>query len=304
MGRVRTRADLDRAVERIRAGFSGEIGFVARNIATGEAVEINPDAVFPTASAVKLAVLVEVFRRAAGDGLDLDQRLPLRPEDVVGGSGILKELTPGLAPTVRDLATLMVVLSDNTATNLLIDLVGGVAAVNRTSRGLGLPTLVLHNRIDFGRIGGEVRRFAESSPRDLARLVELVAAGTVVDAASSAAMLAILGRQLYLDQVPRYLNVNPYAADLRIEPPIWVGCKTGFFPGTRVDTGLIRLPDNVAIAYCAMTVDGRDHSFAPENEGAVTNGLLGRLVVEYWWPGGAMPDGAGLPSPYVDAVLG
>ena len=155
-------------------------------MATGETVEWNAEAMFPTASVIKLAVLAEVYRQAATEGLDLQQRMELREDEIVGGSGILKVLGPGLNPTVHDVATLMIVLSDNTATNMLIDLVGGVEAVNRTIHDdLGLPSIVLHNRIDFERIGNDVRRLAESSARDLAELVAMMARGEVVDAASS-----------------------------------------------------------------------------------------------------------------------
>ncbi len=304
MGRLQTRAELDRALDRVGSRFSGEIGFAAKNLKTGEVVEMNAESIFPTASVIKLAILVEVFRRAAEQGLDLHDRIALRECDIVRGSGILKELGPGLAPTVYDLATLMVVLSDNTATNMLIDLVGGVDAVNRTVQDrLGLRTIVLHNRIDFDRIGNDVRRLAESSARDMAKLVEMLVNREVVDPASSEAMIDIMRRQQYLDQVPRYFNVNPYAKELRLEQAIWVGCKTGFFPGTRIDAGTIRLPDDVFVTYCAMTDNSTDTSIAAESEGVVVNGLLGRLILEYWWPGGSMPQDAVLPSPYVDAVL-
>ncbi len=302
-----TRDALERALERVRSRFSGELGFAASNLATGETVEIAADRRVPTASVIKLAVLVELFRQVAAGEIDLERRLALRAAAIVPGSGILKELAPGLRPTVRDLATLMVVISDNTATNLLIDLVGGVGAVNETvQRRLGLATIVLHDRIDFERIGGEGRRLAEGTPRELARLMELLGRGELVDAASSAAMLAILQRQQYLDQVPRYLAVNPYARELRLEPPppLWVANKTGFSAGVRVDAGLIGLPEEHTIAYCAATAGSADASFAAEAEGAVTNGLLGRLVCAYWWPGGEIPDGVLLPSPYVDALLG
>ena len=304
MRQVRSREDLERGLERIVSNFSGEIGFAAKNLATSETIERNADAIMPTASVIKLAVLVEVFRQAAEEGLDLQKRLPLQEDEIVRGSGILKELEPGLMPTIYDLATLMVVLGDNTATNMLIDLIGGVDAVNRTiHERLGLRTIVLHNRIDFDEIGNDVRRFAESSAREMAQLVEMLAKGEIVDADSSRAMVDIMQRQQYLDQVPRYINFNPYAKELRIEQPVWIGCKTGFFPGTRVDAGLMRLPDEITIAYCAMTDNCRDTSIAAETEGAVINGLMGRSILEYWWPGESAQDVV-LDSPYVAVAHG
>jgi beta-lactamase class A len=282
---IRSREDFERAIDRIIDSFSGEVGFAAKNLATGETVERNADVVMPTASVIKLAVLAEVFRQAAAEGLDLGQRLELREADIVRGSGILKELGPGLAPTVRDLAMLMVVLSDNTATNMLIDLVGGVAPVNRMMRDrLGLPAIQLHNRVDFARIGNDVSRLGESTPREMMRLVEMLVQGEVVDASSSRAMLDIMQRQQYLDQAPRYIAFSPYARELSIDQSIWIGCKTGFFPGTRADAGFMRLPGDVTVVYCTMTDKAADTSIAAESEGAITNGLLGRALLEYWWP--------------------
>jgi beta-lactamase class A len=299
---VRSREELDRQIAEIAARFSGELSFAAKNLATGETIERNADTVMPTASVIKLAVLVEVFRQAAEEGLDLERRLQMRDTDVVRGSGILKELTPGLQPTVRDLATLMVVLSDNTATNMLIDLVGGVEAVNRTMHErLGLRTIVLHNRVDFARIGNDISRFGESSPREMMRLVEMLAQSEVVDEASSRAMVEIMRRQQYLDQAPRYIAFNPYARELRIEQPIQIGCKTGFFPGTRVDAGLMELPADVTIVYCMMTDKARDTSMAAESEGAIVNGLLGRALLAYWWPESST-DEILFDSPYVRAL--
>lgn len=295
--------DVERRLDQIQSSFSGQIGFAAKNLSTGEVVARNGTASFPTASVIKVAVLAEVYRQATEGELDLQRRAPLRAEDIVGGSGILKEFGPGLMPTVHDLATLMIVISDNTATNLLIDLVGGVDSVNRLLHDkLGLPKIILHNRIDFDRIEGDVRRLAESSAIDMARLMELIATGNIAGPEASVGMIDILRRQQYLDQVPRYFNYNPYAKELNLRQSYWIACKTGFFPGTRVDAGIVSLPDDVMFTYCAMTSESADTSISAESEGAVTNGLLGRLILEYWWPSADLPVDIVLPSPYVDAI--
>ena len=98
-------------------------------------------------------------------------------------------------------------------------------------------------------------------------------------------MLEVVRRQQYLEQLPRYLDFNPYARELGVETPIEVACKTGFFTGTRVDMGAVFLPAGVTFSYCVTSQGGTDASCAPENEGAVVNGLVGRLLVAHWWPG-------------------
>jgi beta-lactamase class A len=256
----------------------------------------------PTASVIKVPLLAEVYRQVADGAISLEQRLTMQASDIVGGSGVLKEFAPGLTPTVHDLAMMMVVVSDNTATNMLTDLVGGVERVNALMQDLGLTSIAYHIRIDFEVIGDDVRRLGESSAVDMARLMELIATGAVAGPEASAGMINILRRQQYLDQVPRYFNYNPYAQDLALEQPYSVACKTGFFPGTRVDAGLLFLPQDVTIAYCAMTDGSADTSISAEAEGLVTNGLLGRLMLEYWWPNGTLPDSQVVASPYVDAI--
>ena len=107
-----------------RAGeFSGEFGMFAKNLATAESVGINEDALMPTASVIKVCVLGELYRQAEAGLVDLHSRREVTADDWWGGSGVLKEFAPGLQPTVTDLARMMIVVSDNTATNLILDLI-------------------------------------------------------------------------------------------------------------------------------------------------------------------------------------
>ncbi|HEX5992309.1 MAG TPA: serine hydrolase, partial [Thermomicrobiales bacterium] len=150
--RIGTRAQVERALDAIVANAGGEVALAAMNLTTGEEVARNADRSMPTASVFKLPLLVEVFRQAATGALDLEDRVTLRAEDVVMGSGILRDFGPGLQPTLGDLAMMMVIVSDNSATNLLLDRVGGPRQVNATMRDLGLSSIVVHRRIVFGEI--------------------------------------------------------------------------------------------------------------------------------------------------------
>lgn len=296
--------DVEHRLDQIEQAFSGQLGFAAKNLATGETIERNGTVSLPTASVIKVPLLAEVFRQASAGTIDLEQRLTMQASDIVGGSGVLKEFAPGLTPTVHDLAMMMIIVSDNTATNMLTDLVGGVERVNALMQELGLTSVAYHTRIDFELIGDDVRKLGESSAADMARLMELIATGDVAGPEASAGMINILRRQQYLDQVPRYFNYNPYVQDLALEHAYSVASKTGFFPGTRADAGLIFLPQDVTIAYCAMTDGSADVSISEEAEGLITNGLLGRLILEYWWPGGELPASQVMQSPYVEAIWG
>jgi beta-lactamase class A len=128
---------LKRILEDILDGRDGTFAVMARDLKTGEEVSVNPDVLVPTASVFKVPVLVEVFRKAHLGLLNLHDRHELTEEDKCPGSGVLKELLPGVQLTYEDLAVLMIIISDNTATDLCLDAVG-VDDVNATMRKLGL----------------------------------------------------------------------------------------------------------------------------------------------------------------------
>jgi len=118
-------------------GFDGRLGVAVKHLGTGEAASLNGDELFPTASVFKVPVIVELYRQVEAGAASLDEKVILREEDKVPGSGVLKELTPGLAVTLRDLVELMMIVSDNTATDLIVERVG-MEKVNATLRRLGL----------------------------------------------------------------------------------------------------------------------------------------------------------------------
>src|SRR5262245_48533320 len=123
-------------ITEILARFEGVISLAARDLKTGATVAYRSDCKCPTASVIKLPLLVHALLLARECALSLEETITLRVEDKVGGSGILKDLSAGLTVSVQDVCTLMIALSDNTATNLLIDRLG-IEGVNRRMEALG-----------------------------------------------------------------------------------------------------------------------------------------------------------------------
>ncbi|WP_448626393.1 serine hydrolase [Geodermatophilus sp. URMC 64] len=269
--------------------FSGQLAVSAVDLSTGERVDWQPDLVLPTASVIKLPILLALLREVEAGRVDLADRLTLEAEQRVGGSGILKVFEGGLRPTVRDVATLMIALSDNTATNMVLDILGGIDPVNAAMAELGLHTITLHNAIDFVVIGDDVRRLGEASVRELCELNRLIATREAFGEQVSVTAEEILATQQYLDQAMRYTLANPYARELGLVAPLSVASKTGFFTGTRVDAGIVRFGVGGGFAYAVANHEAADTSFLPEAEGAVVNGLVGRALVEHWWPSDAGP---------------
>ncbi|CAN5707881.1 serine hydrolase [soil metagenome] len=287
-------------LKRVAAGFSGQLGVAARNLATGEAFMLNEHMVFPTASSIKVPILYEVFRQVEARILSLDDRIQLRASDITQGSGVLRDMSPGLAPTVHDLAMLMIIISDNTATNMVIELVGGVEPVNETMHErLGLPAIVLNRPILFNPENEDSRPFGVASPFSLMRLIELIASERPLGEEASHQMMSILRRQHGFNQLPRFLGYNPFAAELGEAQTFWIGNKTGSMPGVRADTGAIRVPCDQLLVYGVMTQGSTDTGFSGENEGEITNGLVGRILVEHWWPEGFASGQIGIDSPHL-----
>jgi beta-lactamase class A len=299
--RIGTRRTLEQALDAVVSWNGGMVALAAMNLGTGEEVTRNSEYSLPTASVFKLPLLVEIFRQAESGLLDLDEQVILQPEDIVSGSGILRDLRPGLHLTVRDLAMMMIIVSDNSATNMLLDRIGGPERVTATMRELGLPSIIVHRRIRFDASAAR-SRLAEAAPRDLMLLATMLARGELVSAKASWEMRAIMSRQRHLEQAPRFVASRPYASD-RSYPPINVFNKTGRSGGLRADTGFFVLGDGVMIAYSMVNDPGADETYRHEHPGDITNALIGRVLIEYWWPGTWIPEEAVYPSPYVDLMF-
>jgi len=181
-------AKLRARVQAVDARLDGVLGVYVRDLATGTTIELRPDEVFPTASSIKLAVLYELYRQAEEGRIDVGE-LTRPPLPRVRGGGILQELGDRVSLTWRDLAVLMIGWSDNEATNVLIRRVG-MEAVNRRLDTLGLPRTRLRRLmmdLEAARRGEE----NVSTPREIARLAEIVAMGDSLSPTRAADLLAV-----------------------------------------------------------------------------------------------------------------
>ncbi|MDP9363468.1 MAG: class A beta-lactamase-related serine hydrolase [Chloroflexota bacterium] len=272
------------AIEAELAGFGGSGGVYAKRLETGEEIRVNADVETATASTIKVPILIELFRQVEVGAVDLESRLPVTPAVRTVGSGVLRELSDGVELSVRDHATLMIVVSDNVSTNALIDLIG-LERVNRTMAAFGFPRTRLKQRLDFPKIGADARNFAVSTPAELAGIMEALAMGRILGEASRAAILEIMRRQHYLGLVPRYLPYSPYGEEMG-EPDngLRIANKTGGWRGMRADMALVEWP-GTRYAIAVVTEGDADTRFWPENAGDRLIGRISRLVFDHF--GGA-----------------
>jgi beta-lactamase class A len=288
--------DISQALEEVASAFSGKIGLAATNLDTNQEVKWNADVTLPIASVLKVPVLFEVLQQADDGILSLNQVLEPVATHRTYGSGVLKELSDSVRMTVHDLGILMIVLSDNTSTNALIDLVGGIDVVNSRMQRLGFSNITLYSNIPLpqpiepGQPMPNVRTVAEAKPTDLANLFAGIARHTIASERVCEGMLAIMKRQHYVDQVPRYFDYDSMGRELGIVQRVGVACKTGGhpYPATRCDAGVITMGSEDGpgprFSYAVLNTDGDDASMSFEAEGAIVNATIGRLLLEHWWP--------------------
>jgi beta-lactamase class A len=171
-----------------------------------------------TMSVIKIPLMAEAFRQIGDGKFKLADRIRLTDAAKQPGTGIIRSLDPGVELTIKDLLTLMIIVSDNTATDLMFDQVGGVDPVNRLMKEWGLTSIRATGKADVwfkalrAAPGAEAFHreaktpFGLSSPRDMGRLLEKLEKGEAVSKEASAQMLQILRGQVYSSRLPRYLS--------------------------------------------------------------------------------------------------
>jgi len=210
----------------------------------------------PLASTGKLLLLAETARRIDAGTLDPAEPVPVRDEDVCGGTGLLPALTARTWP-VADLAVLVAAVSDNTATNALLRHVG-VDAVNAGAAALGAPDTAVLDRIRDERGPADPPTFAVGTAADLAGLASRVADGTLWTPGASALVLRWLRGNTDHTLVPALLPHDPYQVGPPAPADVWVAAKTGTDTGVRAETGVLIASRRIGYAVLAVGEPGTE----------------------------------------------
>jgi beta-lactamase class A len=185
------REKTESALEEIAAKTGSVLGVAALDLTSGESFEINEDFVFPQGSSIKIPIMMEVWKQAKEGKFSLEERRPVPKQVMVGGSGALQFFSDGRSElSIRDLAVLMIILSDNTATNILIDLVG-TDRINATMSSLGLTkTRVQRQMMDVAASAREDENL--STPFEAVEIMKTLHDGSFIDREACDQMLEIL----------------------------------------------------------------------------------------------------------------
>lgn len=237
------------------------IGIAYKNLVTGEEFLHNPDHVFPGASVIKIAILIEFMRQVEREGLDPREKVKLANEKKVGGCGVLKDMEPGIMLPLKDLAVLMTVISDNTASNLLIDRLG-MKKINKLLRRCGLIKSGIHRRFMVMPKTKVVKNFITA--REIMVLLEKLYKNEILSSGYTDEALRILSNQQFYEKLRRFLP-----SELR------VAHKPGEIKGVSHDAGIIFLSEKPYI-LCVF-IEGLENNFT----GDETIGRISRIIYDY-----------------------
>jgi beta-lactamase class A len=266
-----------RQIQAMEQEYDGILGVAIRDLQTGEELLVNGQSTFPTGSSIKIPILIELHRQAASGELQLTDRLPVAKKDQVGGSGILFHFSPETSQlSLEDLSVLMIALSDNTATNLLIERLG-MGRINQTLKELGLGAIRLQRKmIDLAAMARGEENL--STPREAARLMELLAHGKVISSEVSAGVLRTL-RIPKASPIPQLLPSSVLIAN-----------KPGGVEGAACDWALVEVPHR-PYTIAVMTTFNGERAGADE-----TIARISRLAYDYFARlARSTPDGARVP---------
>jgi beta-lactamase class A len=284
---------LQSQVDQIAAQHHGQVSVYAKDLKTGETVALKADEPVQTASVIKLAILYEAMEQVRVRKAHWDDKVTLTKENQTSGSGVLGFFDTPATLTLKDVLSMMVMVSDNTATNVAIDKIG-LDAVNAEMGRLGLKNTWLYKKVGkppSGPMPADQKKFGlgKTTAREMATLMERIVTCQLSDGASvptetdraiCGVTLHMLRSQLYRDGAPRYLE--PIDSS---EEGSAIANKTGALDEVRNDVDAVATKNGLLI-LSIFTWDNKDQSWTDDNEAYLTTAKIAKAVVNTWAPDG------------------
>jgi D-alanyl-D-alanine carboxypeptidase (penicillin-binding protein 5/6) len=274
---------------------AGKVAVAVKHLKTGETFARQADEAMPTASLIKLAVMIEAYRQAEAGKIDLAAPITLKAEDKVQGSGILtSHFSPGTTISLRDAIRLMIVYSDNTATNLVLDKTS-IPAVGQAMEKLGFPNTKIHAKVFRGDTSIAPERskkfgLGSTTAGEMIAILEQLQAGKLAGEAGTKEMLD----HLYACDDKRLTKLLP--------PGTKVAQKTGSVSAVRTVAGLIDTAGG-PIAICILTADNQDQRWTDDNAATVLSWKIAREVYDHFVPSERISNRSGDQKNGVNSVL-
>jgi len=265
----RLRAKLQEAA----SGFNGDIGIYVKNLRTGKIVAVNADTVFPTASIVKVPILLGIMDKIHKGELQYDSSLTYKDSLLYEGSDILGSFKSGEKILLKKVIMLMLTTSDNTASLWLQSLAGKGTRINEILDSLGLKSTRVNSRTPGRENNRTQYGWGQTTPAEMGTILEKIYRNEIFSAAACERMMRCLGRN-YWDEDE---------AISQIPPTIEVFSKNGCVNASRSEVLLVNAPHNPYI-FCIFTKNNKDISWTHENEAWAMARKVSKLLWEYFEP--------------------
>ena len=275
----------------LTAGYHGHVSIYAHDLSTGKTVALNADKPVQTASVIKLVVLYEALQQIRAGKAHFEDKITLTHDDQVSGSGILMFFDTPQTVTLKDVLTFMIIVSDNTATNLAIDHLG-IKNIDDQIVALGLKDTWLYKKVmkpPTGPMPADQKQFGlgKTTAREMASLLErfvncdlnppgLFKPATAGDHALCDTAMHMLRNQFYRNSIPRYLETLDST-----EGESAIANKTGALDAVRNDVGVV-FTKHGPVVISEFTNGNEDHSWTPDNAGEVLMAKLAKEIVDAW----------------------
>lgn len=268
------RLTLEKRIEAELVSYDGQMGIYISDL-KGHVITKDADEFFETASTIKTYILACLFEQIEKGKASLEDQLVYEKKHFIDGSGVFRSLSFGTRLSVKDVATLMIIVSDNIATNMMIEYLG-IDTINQCIQGLGCEHTALHNPIDFYNYD----RLGTTTPRDYASMFERLAKGELVSKEASRQMLEIFKKQHYNRMLTKYFPAYFLdSEDTGDEELIWVASKSGSMDACRNDGGIVGTPYGLYVIVL-MNKHFQDAIYYDEHPATCFGAKVSRLVLD------------------------
>jgi len=267
------RLTLEKRIEAELKSYDGTMGIYADDL-HGNIISIGADEKYETASTIKTYILASLFDEVEKGKASLEDMLTYREEHFVDGSGVLCALEPGAVLRVKDVATLMIIVSDNIATNMMIDYLG-VDTINACIQRLGCKDTVLHNPIHFD----QYEKLGTTTPRDYASMFVRMAKGELLSPKADKKMIEILQKQHYNSMITKDFPPVYMDSDNTDDILIRVASKSGSMDACRNDGGIIYTPYGPYVLVM-LNKDFSDAMYYPAHPATVFGARVSRMLLD------------------------
>jgi beta-lactamase class A len=255
------------------SGFNGDIGIYIKNLRTGKVVAINADTVFPTASIVKVPILLGVMDKLERGELKYDQPLEYKDSLLYAGSDILGSFKNGEKILLKKVIMLMLTTSDNTASLWLQSLAGTGTKINEIADSLGFKDTRVNSRTPGRENNRTIYGWGQTTPYEMGQIFEMIYRGKMFSPTACDRMMRCLGRN-YWDEDEAISEIPPY---------VEVFSKNGCVNTVRSEALLVNAPDNPYV-FCIFTKNNKDTSWSHNNEAWTLARKISSLLWHYFEP--------------------